>query len=198
MTFRQIGEGRYQITIDTCGVVIEVDRLRRERHELVGELSVLCPLAGAHAITADGLIDLADFNLLLAQVCSTRAKMLRERSEAELAWATWLEALCLHVIRAERTGTPARPLHQHDRRTETPSWAFHGWRLPRHHPTILFGDGGSMKLYLALMAAGHMAQEDVPVLYCDWELDGEDHHERLIALFGHDLPTVHYLRCDDR
>jgi hypothetical protein len=34
------------------------------------------------------------------------------------------------------------------------------------------------------------------VLYCDWELSGEDHRYRLGKLFGSDLPPVHYMLCD--
>jgi hypothetical protein len=36
----------------------------------------------------------------------------------------------------------------------------------------------------------------VRVGYADWELSGEDHRERLDRLFGDDLPTIHYFRCD--
>ena len=111
LAFRHVGESRYQLAIEACGVTLDVDRLRRERHELVGELAVTCTLAGAHAVTDDGLIHLADFNLSSAQARTARAKLLRDRSEAELGWATWLEHLCLQTIRAERTGTPARALH---------------------------------------------------------------------------------------
>lgn len=196
MMIRHVGEAHYQLAIEACGVTLEVERLRRERHELVGELTVICTLAGAHTVTPDGIIHLADFNLSSAQVRNTRAKLLRERSEADLDWPTFLEHLCLQVIRAERAGTPSKPLHQHSRRTVQPEWNLHGWRLPRHHPAILFGDGGSLKSYLALYAAGTIAQQGTEVLYCDWELDGEDHHERLCALFGASLPTVHYLHCD--
>lgn len=194
--FRIVGEGRYQLAHEPTGVVIELDRLRRERHELVGELTVVCPLAGAHAVTPDGLIHLADFNVSSAQVRNTRAKVLRERSEAELDWATWLEALCLQTIRSERGGVPSRPISTYGRRVESPMFSVHGWQLPRSHPAILFGDGGSMKSYLALYAAGGIARQGIPTMYCDWELDGEDHHERLLALFGESVPEVHYLRCD--
>lgn len=196
MIIRQVGEGHYQLAIEKFSVTLEVERLRRERHELVGELTVTCQLAGAHTVTPDGLIHLADFNLSSAQVRNTRAKLLRERSEADLDWGTFLEHLCLQVIRAERAGTPSKPLHQYARRTEDATWQVHGWRIPRYHPTILFGDGGAMKSMIALSLAGTIAQQGTPVMYCDWELDGEDHHERLCALFGDALPTVHYLRCD--
>lgn len=197
MTFRRLGDARYALTIDQVGITIEVDRLRRERHELIGELSVICPLAGAHTITADGLIHLADFNLSSAQTRTTRAKVLRERSEADLDWSTWLETLCVETIRAERQGMPARPLSQYPRRTgDEATWHVHGWHLPRHHPAILFGDGGAMKSYLALFLAGTIAAQGAPVLYADWELDGEDHHARLRALFGEDTPEILYLRCE--
>lgn len=196
MNIRHMGEGHYQLAVEQFSVTLEVERLRRERHELVGELTVTCQLAGAHTVTPDGLIHLADFNLSSAQVRNTRAKLLRERSEADLDWGTFLEHLCLQVIRAERAGTPSKQLHQYARRTEHPDWDLLGWRLPRHHPAILFGDGGSLKSYLALYVAGTIAQHGGTVMYCDWELDGEDHHERLCALFGGEMPTVHYLKCD--
>jgi len=197
MIVRQVGDARYSLTIGDTGIVIEVDRLRRERHELVGELTVTCPLPGAHRITPDGLIHLADFNLSSAQVRGTRAKVLRERSEAELDWLTWLETLCVTVIRAERDGTPARLLQDFPARTTDDSvWQMHGWAIPKYHPAILFGDGGSMKSYLALYAAGVIAGQGVPVLYADWELDGEDHHARLQALFGEPVPEVLYMRCE--
>ena len=183
--------------IDDLGIVLEVDRLRRERHELVGELAVTCRLAGAHVIGDDDLIHLADLNLSSAAARTARAKMLRDRSETELDWASWLERLCVQAIRAERTGTPSRPLQDYELRAEEPNFSIKGWELPRHHAAILFGDGGSLKSYLALYAAGMLVeQHGLTVLYCDWELDGEDHRERLHALFGGDAPTLHYLRCD--
>jgi hypothetical protein len=194
--FRQVGESRYQLEIGETGIVLDIDRLRRDRHELVGELAVICPIAGAHTVDG-GLIHLADFNLSSAQARTTRAKLLRDRSEADLDWATYLERLCLLTLRAERAGTPARALHEFDRRTESPTWTIHGWQLPKHHPAILFGDGGVFKSYLALLVLGTLAKWGIPTLYCDWELDGEDHGERLYGLFGIDVPTtIHYLRCE--
>jgi hypothetical protein len=70
-----------------------------------------------------------------------------------------------------------------------------GWTLLQDFPTLLFGDGGSLKSFLALYLAGRLAQKGVPVLLVDWEFDGEDHRERLHLLFGEDAPThVYYLR----
>jgi hypothetical protein len=72
-----------------------------------------------------------------------------------------------------------------------------GWKLLRDFPTILFGDGGSMKSFLGLYVAGRLAQQGTRVLLLDWELDGEDHSERLHHLFGSEVPTdVFYLRAE--
>jgi hypothetical protein len=108
-----------------------------------------------------------------------------------------LEELCIKVISAERAGAPARPLHTYTRpETTTASYDVNGWPWLRDHPMITFGDGGSLKSYLALYGAGRLAQAGVNVAYCDWELAGEDHRERLARLFPEPLPLIHYLRCD--
>ena len=44
--FRAIGERRYVFAIPDLQLELDVDRLRREKHTLVGELAVRCGLAG--------------------------------------------------------------------------------------------------------------------------------------------------------
>jgi hypothetical protein len=90
----------------------------------------------------------------------------------------------------------ALPLQEFTRRGPAATFDVEGWTLLRHHATIAFGDGGSLKSYLALYAAGRLAQQGTRVLFADWELDGEDHLEPLHRLFGPEVPTVYYLRCD--
>ncbi len=106
--------------------------------------------------------------------------------------------LRLHLAEEAETpaGRAAVPLHTFPRRGPAATFDIDGWTLLRHHATIAFGDGGSLKSYLALYAAGRLAQQGTPVLLLDWELDGEDHVDRLHRLFGADLPIVHYLRCE--
>jgi hypothetical protein len=91
----------------------------------------------------------------------------------------------------------ARPLHTFTRRGPTRTVDVDGWTLLRDFPTVLFGDGGSLKSFLALYVAGRLAQQGTRVLLLDWELDGEDHRERLHGLFGSDVPNdVFYLRAE--
>ena len=63
--FTAVGDDRYRLSIPGIGVAFEIDRLRREHHELVGELSVRCELPGAR--TVNGNLSIADFNLSSAR-----------------------------------------------------------------------------------------------------------------------------------
>ena len=74
--------------------------------------------------------------------------------------------------------------------------AVHSFSVPRHHPSILFGDGGALKSYWGLYFLGQISERDIPVALFDWELDGEDHRERLGRLFPDGMPRILYCRCD--
>src|SRR5439155_18331373 len=71
-----------------------------------------------------------------------------------------------------------------------------GLFFPRHHPSILFGDGGAGKSYTALFIAGNLARQGIPVAFFDWELCLEDQRSRLEAIFGQDMPRILYCRCE--
>jgi hypothetical protein len=88
----------------------------------------------------------------------------------------------------------ARPLHTFDRPRPEAEFDVDGWRLLRDHATIAFGDGGILKSYLALYAAGRLSQTGVRVLLADWELAGSDHRARLEAMFGATMPTIQYMQ----
>lgn len=195
--FRQLREDAYQLSVKALGISLTVDRLHRERHDLHGELSVACTLAGAHPV--NGYLSVASFNLSSAPGRSQRAKLLSERSEApDVDWHGLIEELCVQVITAERSGSPARLLHTFPSAlpTDHSTWNISGWPWLQHHPMITFADGGSLKSYLALYGLGLLATRGVTVGLVDWELTGEDHAERLRRLFGDEPPPIHYLRCD--
>lgn len=193
--FEQVGDGHYRLTHAAYGIQLDVDRLRRDRHELIGELSVRCDLAGARTI--DGYLSIADWNLSSATARTQRAKLLAERSEAaDLDWHSYLEELAQRALRAERAGIASRELSTFEAPVGDEDFSVNGWPLLQHHPVIAFGDGGAAKSYLALYAAGWLATNGQNVLYADWELSGADHRGRLERLFGAVVPKVHYLRCD--
>jgi CHC2-type zinc finger protein len=193
--FEAIGEGRYRLTLPTVGVVFEIDRLRRDRHELIGELSVRCDLPGSR--TFDGVLSSANFNVSSARARTERAKLLAARSVAdELDWPALVEEFCQRVLVADRTGQPAIDLRALARPTPDDAIRLEGLVLPRRHPAILFGDGGSAKSYTGLYLAGRLVQQGFTVALFDWELAGEDHRDRLERLFGPSMPRIFYARCD--
>jgi hypothetical protein len=93
--FTVVGEDRYCLAVPGIGVTFEIDRLRRERGELVGELAVQCELPGAR--TTNGYLSIADFNLSSARSRLERSKILSERANAgELDWtARGIQPACL-------------------------------------------------------------------------------------------------------
>lgn len=193
--FEAVSEDRYRLTLADVGVVFEIDRLRRERHELIGELAVRCDLPGAR--TFDGALSIADFNVSSARARTERAKLLASRALAlELDWVSLVEEFCQRVLTTERIGQPAVDLRDLERPGPDDALFVDGLSMPRRHPTILFGDGGSAKSYTALYVAGKLAQQGFTVALFDWELCGEDHRGRWERLFGSAMPKLFYARCE--
>jgi len=193
--FAAISEDRYALAIPGLGIVFDIDRLRRERHELIGELTVKCELPGAR--TYNGVLIASDFNLSASRTRKERATLLAERAQTkDLDWLALVEEFCQRVLEAERRGEPAIDLRtvplpdpEHD------SIRIHGFELPRRHPSVLFGDGGSAKSYLGLYLGGCLAQQGLRVGVFDWELEAPDHRFRLRKLFGDQEPEILYARC---
>lgn len=193
--FTVLDEDRYLFELPAIGVEFEVDRLRYESRELVGELCVRCRLPGAR--TVDGVLSTADFNFNSQQARSTRAKLLAERTRTDkLDWTALVEELCTRVRTAERTGRPAVDLRTLAAPTVADELIVEGIPLLRHHPMILFGDGGAAKSYLSLYIAWRLAERGNRVMLADWELCGEDHRERLERLFFDSMPEILYARCE--
>jgi hypothetical protein len=194
--FTAPGDDRYRFAIPELGVTFEVDRVRRDGHELWGELSVLCSLPGAR--TVNGSLSIADFNFSSARSRQDRAKLLGTRCGAkDLDWNGLVEELCQRVLQADRAGQPAVDLRTLARpSTDDDMLVVEGLALPRRHPSIAFGDGGAGKSYLGLYLGGRIAEKGIPVMLADWELAGEDHRDRLERLFPDGMPRILYVRCE--
>lgn len=190
-----LADGHYTLTIDALGVTVDVNRLRRERHELIGELTVRCSLAGAK--TVDGMLSRADFNLSSLRARNERAKHLAERAHTQqIDWIGVLDETCLRVMGEERTGRPAIALDDIPESQGSDTWVAGELPVLSRHPIIWFGDGGAAKSYLALYLAQQLALQGHRVLYCDWEFAGEDHRDRWVRLCGPVRPVIWYLRCE--
>lgn len=190
----------YDLLIPDIGVYLTLSRIRREKNETIGLLTVRVSFRGARTVES-GLLSSADFNCSSLRARTERAKHLHERGRADdLDWIGLLEELCLRVLATEEEGETELPLEQ------VPLSANHdsellagGMPLLRRLPSIWFGDGGAAKSYLALYAAADLAQRGERVLYLDWEFSGEEHRQRLHRLVG-PQPGLHehlfYRRCD--
>lgn len=194
--FEVLGEGHYCLALDALGITFEIDRLRRERSELVGELTVRCEMAGAR--TVDGVLSVADMNLSSIRARQDRARYLKERAHAPDAdWVGLLEELAQRVFTAERRGRPSIDLRSAPFPPADEALQVLGIPLLRRHPVILFGDGGSAKSFLALHFGAELrARHNLRVGLLDWELDAVDHRRRLEAMYGDTAPEIRYLRCD--
>ncbi len=187
----------YKFAAPAWDIVFEADRLRRDKHELTGELTVRCGLPGARVI--NGCLSVADFNFSSLRARQDRARHLRERASTNGDGPDWfglLEDFCQRVFAAERSGVPACDLRELQRPERSDDIRVEGLTFPKRHPAILFGDGGAAKSYTALFLVGRLAQRGLSVALFDWELCGEDHRERLEMIFGLHMPKVLYCRCE--
>jgi len=193
--FSKISESRYCLEIPEYGISFDLDRIRREQHSLIGELSVKCLLAGAR--TYDGSLSIADFNLSSERARNERAKVLSNRAQCDgLDWYAYLEELCQRVISAERTGDPSMDLRTLDKPSTTNFHKIDQFYFPSRHPTILFGDGGSAKSYFGLYVAGELAKMGVKTAIFDWELAAEEHRDRLERIYSKiGMPSIQYVQC---
>jgi hypothetical protein len=195
--FECLGEFRYRLTVPELGIKIEVNRLRREHQELFGELSVWCTLPGARTIDDHHTLSVSEFNLSSIRTRTERAKFLAQRAQTgDLDWPGLIEEFCVRVLVADRDGNPMIDL----RTVAVPQVGdeidIGGLYLLRQHPTVLFGDGGSAKSYLALYLGGLLVERGFRVGVWDWELASEDHRVRLERLFPDGMPRILYGKCE--
>jgi hypothetical protein len=194
--FRALGDTRFLFTLLEVGIEFEVDRLRRERFGLIGEATVRCNLAGARTI--EGSLHTAELNLSNMRSRADYVRVLVARSHApQIAWDLLVDEFCQGVIKRERAGQPAILLRDVPaQRPDEQEFDVDGWRWPKAHPTVVFGDAGAAKSLLLLYALGQLARQGVRTALFDSELDRFAHRDRLGRLFGDELPDVRYVRCD--
>lgn len=191
----------YQLKVTDLGIQFDCTRVRTRYDETYALLTVRANIRGARVIS-DQILSSADFNLSSLKSRQERAKHLHERASADsIDWLGLLEDLCLRVLNHEERGTPEIALEDIPCDVDLMPEII-GGSLPllRSHPVIWFGDGAAGKSLLALFAAIDLVQNGGHrVLYCDWELDGESHAQRLRRFAG-PVPSMRdsliYRRCE--
>lgn len=169
----------YAMRMPDVATELAVRQVHRERGDVVGELSVACALPGIPSATGD--LFMGRFNLSrLTDRRSLASHLAGKTPETGIAWPDLLELFCAGVLRHESNGvTTIRvgrlPVTRVDPPLVEPL-------LPAGKATILFGDGGVGKGYLAVaLAVSVMTGRTVipgftpsavgSVLYLDWEDD---------------------------
>jgi hypothetical protein len=199
--FFRISDSYFILECEREGMHLHAQRVTRNKY---GELR--CTLEVRSALAGTPLVDEKQFVLNRYDNVNLSAPGSRKTLAADLErsaktkgdqinWHRLLDTLAFQVSSAEQTGEPAVLLSSIERPITEPLFDVEGFRLLKHHPTIVFGDGGSMKSYLALYWAGRLQQMGARVAMFDWELDAADHKERSVRLFGHQGPELVYVRC---
>lgn len=197
-TFTTAQDGRYVMTVAASGITLELDRVRRERHQLEGELTVKCTLAGAQSMEG-GIISASDFNCSSQQARTTRAKYLAERARtkpSEVDWVGILEEFCVRVVGFDREGEGRVWMKDVAAPERGGDFTVNGLRLLNNMPALIFGDSGRGKSMLAAYLAGLLVLNGRSVLYADWEFSGDQHADRCRRFFGEVPDKLGYIRCE--
>lgn len=196
----RLGEGHYVLNASELSTDLEVDHVRRERHELRAELTVHCGLAGVQ--TVRNVLFQASVNLSSIRDRESIARTLQQRTgvaKIETArWSSLVDELCIRVTEAERHGDPAVRLCDVPRSVGAHrSLSALGFRLPERLPAMIFGDGDSLKTMTLDAIALDLARQGVPVGIVDAEMTVDDHAERIARLaLGAPVPEhIAYLSC---
>lgn len=194
--FEKLDEDRYRISVPALGTSLELDRVRWEHNDLMGMLSIRCELPGARTVQGN-MLSVAEFNISGPRGRVDRAKFLAERTLApNYDWIGLMEELCQKVLADQCEAPKAIRLAEAPPPKESERWiTVSGIKVPSEHPTVLFGDGGAAKSYLALYFGGLIAQSGINVALFDWELALNDHRLRYELLFGEEMPrNLWYMR----
>ncbi|MGE0359679.1 MAG: hypothetical protein AB7H93_16500 [Vicinamibacterales bacterium] len=197
--FQKLGDGHYSLSgPDHLGTELEVRHVRRERHQLHGELTVRVSLAGVQTI--HGVLLTSTVNLSNVRDRDGIARALADRTtttEALPDWRRLIDDLGIYVTLAETEGDPAVPLT--GQRSAVKTAGLHrvlGFSLPDRLPAIVFGDGDSLKTMTLDAIAVALARQGIAVGIVDAEMSAEVHQDRVARLTGGTSPgTVVYLAC---
>ena len=179
----QVQGDTYQFDLG-AGIVIEVERLTEDSGGLTGEITI-----ADHSGLGTRLLHSARLNLMSTQSRNGLVKSL-EKAKPDYPWYKTLEEVCFLAKDRFRQGDPILELGQLPP-CPTPRWLLHPF-AEHGGPTVLFGDGGTGKSFLALAIAasiaggynilGTLKVQPVPVLYLDWETNEYTHDQRVAAI----------------
>ncbi|HEY2432041.1 MAG TPA: AAA family ATPase, partial [Vicinamibacterales bacterium] len=192
-----LGDGdRYVLDVPDASIQLELDRPRRERGDLLGELTVRTTLKGART-SVDDVLSRGSFNASSPTVRQARARLCADlaRTNGHVDWHRLIEEFATRVLVAESVGQPAVSLRDVPDTGQDDHYDLEGVIVTRRSPSMIFGDAGTGKSQWLLWQLGQLANRGVRVALADWELDALAHKRRLQAMFGTAMPYVLHIAC---
>lgn len=200
-TLERVGVG-YRLVFAEVRVEILVPRVHWHREDAVAiyAISILPAIAGQ----ATQRIDHGSLNLYASTTRARLAKQLLPRWEAD--WEEILRQASAAVLERETMGE--EPVELDDVADDVAAPNLVSNLCLRDDPTMIFGNGGDGKSYVALGAAisiatgqpilGIQPSERLRVAYLDWEWSGAEHKRRKRRLVGDERIEggwLYYFRC---
>ena len=201
--------GGYESRCPDLGITITADDIKRKSDELIALLCVRSTMIGLRTVE-DDILKTGTLNFYAPTSRVTWVKSLRAACPGEaqaLDWDTYLERFVNQVIKSERLGDPLVELSDVVL-SDANRYLIPGL-ISAEETTIWFGDGGSMKSYLALAAGATISSgvsdfmgvrptERRKVGYVDWEWGAQAHRRRLGRMANTDgrMAPMSYIRCD--
>jgi len=169
-------------------ISITLDHISENHNQTTGELTVRVP---------EGmLLSKVRLNLTSARSRQDIVNQLKKAPGIFADWPTMINQVCSEALERFRQGEPAIEIWPKAEDTLTPEYLLEPL-LYKNHPTVIFGDYGSLKS-LAALATAYIVQlpyhdndlglttvtESTPVLYLDWE-DGTSSFRRRWSALEH-------------
>lgn len=187
----------YRLSLPGLDIVLDFDRVRRERGELHGHLTARCGMAGARVI-ADRVLLSGTTNLGSMQTRKRVADLLQDRALAkDVDFHGLLEELALRAEQAESVGEPAVNLaHVTPAAEDASTFDVKGIRLSTSHATMIHGLGDTFKSQIQLIVLAEVQRAGIPAMCVDWENMGAEQWARRLRMFyGDNPPGILYVRA---
>ena len=206
-TFTRV-PGGYESKCENLGITITAEEIKRKADEMTAFTTIRSTMVGVRTVE-DDIVKIGVLNFYAPTSRATWAKEAKLRCGGEtsdLDWSGFLERFVAQVVAAERVGEALVELDKLEL-SQGNRYLIPGL-VSAEETTIWFGDGGSMKSYLALAACATISSGSSAYLgvtpterrrvgYVDWEWGAQAHRRRLgrLAQDGR-MPQVAYIRCD--
>jgi hypothetical protein len=195
--FHRLSHDSFSLFFPEARVGLTAEEVHTHKAETKAKVIVFCNEESVQ--TYGGLVSTTMVNLTSELARTRLANATHKRVNLDgYPWGAIIDEFAIRVMEEAGKCRPSTELD--DGVYDDESTAFVdvlGATLPFSLPSILFGDGGSFKSYLALLWAIEIAEQGHTVAYFDWEMNKRVHASRAKLLRAAGLTgKVRYLKPD--